>query len=118
MQIRLKSYEAIRANHCSSANSNPVNWEWLKRMESAGGMTLEVETEHLFSDQFNVGPIEGVTSRGLRIMIVDVAEIIDDARIGVRKCQYCFSQTTSESDVCEKCGESGYLKPIRIIACR
>lgn len=44
---------------------------------------LEVETDSLFVDQFNIGPIENVAPNGMRIMGSSVYRVIDDERIGL-----------------------------------
>ena len=73
---------------------------------------LEVETEHLFSDQFNTAPIQNVSENGVRIMIEDVVEIKDDVRDGVVKCQWCYGYDKDNDGACDKCGKTEYLKPL------
>ena len=41
------------------------------------GKWVEVETTHLFANQFNTVPVEGLTGSGARIDMADVAEIKD-----------------------------------------
>ena len=56
---------------------NPSYYEALKRVE---GCVLDVETDYLFTDQFN--------TEKLRIMANVVTEVIDDERIGKIKSGY------------------------------
>jgi hypothetical protein len=62
------------------------------------GKWVEVETTHLFSNQFNTVPVEGVTGSGARINMEDVEEIKDDVRHGVYKCVWCMDMTTTKMD--------------------
>lgn len=60
------------------------------------GKVVDVQTEHLFNDQFNTAEF--------RVMQADVAEIIDDIRVNLRKCGYCgFSHITVDMATCPKC---------------
>ena len=60
------------------------------------GQVVEVQTEHLFNDQFN-------TEKFL-VMQSDIVEIIDDIRADLRKCGYCgFSHVTVDMSTCPKC---------------
>jgi len=86
--------------------------EFAKMLEAIEGKWIEVETAHLFRDQFNTVPIPGVSEQGMRIMIEDVAEIQDDARIGVVKCAWCYGYEDPISGVCLKCGKTEYLRPL------
>lgn len=81
-------------------------YQILKKIQ---GTWVEVETEHLFSDQFNCAPIDGVTELGVRIMIEDVVEIENDVREGVVKCQWCFGYDKDKDSICDRCGKSEYL---------
>ena len=85
--------------------------EWVEMLSAVQGQWLDVETAHLFSDQFNTGPIPGVSENGLRLMIEDVAEIEDDARIGVHKCGWCGGYST-DGVTCDKCGKAEYVRPL------
>lgn len=86
-----------------------VNWEWAKQLEQIQGMTLEVETEFLFKDQFNTGPIEGVSGQGMRVMVGSVAEIIDDIRPRKMRCQWC-GKISDIGNICEHCKKTKYLE--------
>ena len=85
-------------------------------LKAVEGQWLEVETDHLFSDQFNTAPIPGVSENGLRIMVSDIVEIEDDARIGVVKCNWCGGYDHDHDGACDKCGSIDYLKPLKVIS--
>lgn len=51
-----------------NCHRQPINWEWAATLEKIQGMTLPIETEYLFANQFNIGPIPGVSLLGLRLM--------------------------------------------------
>ena len=57
-------------------------------LKNVQGNWLSVETEHLFSDQFNTAPIDGV------------------------KCQWCYGYDKDNDGACDKCGKTEYLKPL------
>jgi hypothetical protein len=69
-------------------------------------MTLEVDTEYLFSDQYNTVPIPGISENGLRLMDEDITEVIDDARTGKGKCNWCGSTV---DDLENPCHDKKYL---------
>jgi hypothetical protein len=76
------------------------------------GKWIEVETTHLFSDQFNTVPVEGVTGSGARIDLADVVEIKDDVRQGVVKCRWCFGYDKDSDGACDRCGKTDYLEAL------
>jgi hypothetical protein len=76
------------------------------------GKWVEVDTTHLFSNQFNTVPVEGVTGSGARINIEDVEEIKDDVRHGVYKCVWCYGYDHNHDGVCDRCEQSKYLSPL------
>ncbi len=83
--MRIKIHEHAHRRYvlsCYISRGRPqLNWDWAKKIEQIGGQWLEVETDYLFSDQFNTVPVEGVSEKGLRISNVLVAEIENDARL-------------------------------------
>ena len=85
--------------------------EWAKMLRAVEGKWLEVETDHLFDDQFNTAPIPGVSQNGMRIMIESVSEIEGDVRQGVIKCRWCYGYS-SDGKACDKCGKSEHLFPL------
>jgi len=65
------------------------------------GKTVDVETEHLFNDQFNTADF--------RVMLKDVVEIIDDIRLDLKKCGYCgFSHIKLNAQTCPKCNNNDH----------
>jgi len=85
--------------------------EWEKMLEAIEGQWLEVETEHLFRDQFNTAPIPGISENGMRIMIEDISEIEDDIRGDVIKCHWCGGYADG-SGKCGKCDRTDHLEPL------
>ncbi len=91
---------------------DPKFAEMLRKVE---GQWLEVETEHLFRDQFNVSTDPEVSANGLRIMIEDVAAIEGDVRLGVVKCGWCYGYDRDGDGKCDQCGKDDYLAPLNPI---
>lgn len=89
------------------------NEEFSKMLEKVQGQWLEVETDHLFNDQFNTAPIEGVTALGLRVMHSDVVAIEGDIRHGIKKCYWCYGYDRTGAGVCDKCGKPECLEPMK-----
>jgi len=100
MQLKIKEdagniffknhYKDRHPEHCMPA----VTREYANMITAIQGMTIEVETEYLWDDQFNTVPIEGVSDNGLRILdfkgeLSIIEEIIDDARPIRAKCENC-----------------------------
>ena len=73
------------------------------------GKWVEVDTTHLFTDQFNTVVIEGVTGSGARINLADVVEIKDDVRHGLQKCVWCYAYDHNHDGLCDRCEQSKYL---------
>ena len=86
--------------------------EWYKVLEMVQGKWLDVDTEHLFADQFNTTAIEGVSEQGLRVMQEDVVDIEDDVREGVFKCQWCYGYDRDHDGAFDKCGKTDHLRPL------
>ena len=95
-----------------------------------GGRTVELEAEHLFSDQWNTAPIPGISERGLRVFdwaqdypinidkrikrghyLVQVPEMAA-VRRDTLTCGYCgkHEPAASGAEFCDKCLDSAYLK--------
>lgn len=55
------------------------------------GELLQVETQHLFNDQYN--------AEGFRLYDTHISEVINDARIGKGKCKYC-GKMYNEGEIC------------------
>lgn len=109
MKIRISS-RAENIYMASLGMRRPVNWEWKEKMKQIQGMTLEVETDHLFLDQYNTGPIPGVSDQGLRVMAHVVTAVIDDVRPGLQKCGWCGAHSPQGKDKCPKCDKDEYLE--------
>jgi len=83
--------------------------EFAKMLEAVEGQWLEVETEYLFSDQFNTVPIPGVSENGLRLVVADIVDIQGDVRQGIDECGWCGHHQPSGNATCFACGEDEYL---------
>lgn len=88
MQIKIKD-NARDLYITSTALHGPVNYAWADTLGKIEGQTLEVETAWLFENQYNTGPRPGVSDKGLRIMDQSVAEVIDDVRGSMQRCDWC-----------------------------
>lgn len=113
MKIKIKKdakaiYIREQTKHLPPSAPGNINWDWARMLEQVQGMTLEVETEYLFKDQFNTGPIPGVSEHGMRIMESVVEEVIDDERPGKARCQWC-GKTSMTTDKCSHCVKEDYL---------
>ena len=119
MQIRIRENARSYYVGMCLCQHQCINWEWADKLDSIAGQTIEVETDYLFSDQFNTGPIPGVSDTGMRIMQAYVSEVIDDRRIGAYRCHYCGNwhcSVTMEAfkGMCPTCGTSDHIKPFDI----
>ena len=75
------------------------------------GLTVEIDTTHLFNDQYNLYPDSD--GRAERIFDGQIVRIIDDARPGMGRCRYCGKMIrrgeeedhfrAEESRPCEHC---------------
>ena len=62
--------------------------DFYKKLQAMQGQLLEVDTKYLFNDQFNTVDSEE-TGTGCRIMGTWVEKVIDDARVGSFRCNWC-----------------------------
>lgn len=120
MRIHIRKDAASAYHHRCYKGAHPAcgmlhNPDWEKMLEQVQGQWLEVETEHLFRDQFNTAPIPGVSELGMRIMIQDIDAIEDDARDGIIKCNWCFGYDKDNDGKCDNCSKSEYLEPLNPI---
>lgn len=90
--------------------------EFADMLRAVQGQWIEVETDHLFRDQFNTVPIPGVSDNGLRVMVNDIQAIEDDVRQGVVKCNWCYGYDHDKDGACDKCGKTEYLEPLNPIS--
>jgi len=111
MLIKIKKDACERYLRRCRKYKHASNSGWSAVLSKIEGKTLEVETKHLFKDQYNTVPIPGVSDKGLRVMHCDVEEVIGDIRLGMARCSYC-GLTTVQGESCSKCGEMSYLEPI------
>ena len=109
MKIKIKKDAKHYYVALCNAQKAMCNHEWCKTLEKVQGLTLDVETDYLFDDQFNTAPVPGVSELGLRMMDYSVEEVIDDERIGKMKCQWCGT-TSPVGPACAKCGKTDSLK--------
>ena len=116
MEIKIKgNAHEIYAASIAARKHMFLNDEWYEKLKAIAGMTLKVETDYLFKDQFNTAPIEGVSETGMRVMAESVEWVIDDEREYALKCNYCgqvvyTNMVTSER--CPHCGQGDYLVPL------
>ena len=80
-------------------------------LKPIAGKWVEVETEHLYTNQYNTVPFEGCPT-GARVMDEDVDMVIEDARVGKGKCVYCGTmiqagKTCKKYKGKEKCAKYG-----------
>lgn len=94
------------------------------------GATITLETEHIFNDQWNTAPIDGVTELGLRVFdwaldfepngskhikrghYLDQTDEMREIRRNTVKCGYCGHQERAQKGnvFCPACLDSEYLK--------
>ena len=121
MKIRVRQNAAAAYVHRCYRHAHPAcgmlhRPEFAEMLRKLEGQWLEVETKHLFSDQFNTAPIPGVSDQGLRLMVQDIDAIEGDVRDGVIKCNWCGGYDHDHDGACDGCGKSEYLEPLRPIS--
>lgn len=102
-------YKGMRPDYCAPATIR----DFADKITAIQGMTIDVETQYLWDDQFNTAPIEGISETGLRILDFKgersiIEEIIDDARPGREKCIICgnyIREGDSPIATCRWCGK-------------
>lgn len=83
--------------------------EFERMMAAVAGQWVEVETNHLFRDQFNTVPVPGVSELGMRVMERDTVAVEDDERVGTVKCSWCGGYDGDHDGLCDDCGKPDYL---------
>lgn len=102
--------------------------EYREAVRSLSGKEVELETEHLFDNQWNTAPIEGLTENGLRVFDWQDASFPDvehvrqvqwleqtdemrEVRHNTLKCGYCGKQRARANapEFCNQCMDSPYL---------
>ena len=127
--MKIKIFNDAKARYIRSHSGRTwsiVNWSWADYLETIQGKILDVETDHLFADQFNTAPhdfgyvlpehkskeckelVRDCYEFGSRIMAESVEAVIDDIRIGMMRCHWC-GQTQPASDNCLGCDRDEYL---------
>ena len=86
-----KMYIRIKPNSYAWQNTEMNNW-----LKNNWGKLVEVETDHLFDNQYN--------TEKYRILDANVCEVLNDARTGKGKCNYCGNMLT-RGEVCRKHSE-------------
>lgn len=84
---------------------------WERIMSKIQGKVLDVNTEFLFKYEYEIDPIKGVCEDHIRITDEYVEEVIDDARYGKARCDFCNS-ISDDTDVCTVCNRRGYLESL------
>jgi hypothetical protein len=102
------------AVECYRKQGGMYSPDYAASLRKIEGTIVDVETDHLFEDQYNI------VQENLRVFDYAVESIIDDARIGRQHCQYCGKHSAinektpnMSSDACPKCGTIGYLTPFK-----
>jgi hypothetical protein len=137
MQIKIRdNAKSIYIGTCN-AHRQVCNWDWAYLLEVLQGETLEVETDFLFHNQFNTAPIakdrvdplmerldpcrsqqtrdyvhKVLTGTGMRVMAQSVAEVIDDVRPEMMRCNWC-GKCAPIADACPHCEKDGHLERFR-----
>jgi hypothetical protein len=99
-------------------------------MPPAEGLPVDLETAHIFDNQWNTAPIEGISAKGLRVFdwaedhpinfsnnikrghYLDITEDMRAVRRNTVACGYCGKQyrPAPEQVFCDACLGSEYLK--------
>lgn len=87
-------------------------------LTEAAGELLEVETEYLFSDQFNTGPWrsngKGHSDCGWRVMHHEVVEVVDDVRPSKVRCNWCGKISEAIVERCSHCTKDNHLERFEV----
>lgn len=112
MKLKMKNAEdmlkVIQRDNRYAHTYNKQRTEYHAALRKLAGQEVEVETEYLFSDQYNTPPIEGISDIGLRIFDRYVESIIDDIRPGMLKCSWCGRTYHNNGTYCH----AEYTKPL------
>ncbi|MDG0860350.1 hypothetical protein [Staphylococcus equorum] len=109
MKVRIK--KDVKNNYLLDQDSYLDDYEFEDILDNIAGKTLEVDTEFMFPNEFNLKPIPGLTNDFIRVFIEDVDKVIDDIRSGKAHCELC-GETSDSLEVCTHCGHSDYLEPL------
>lgn len=138
MFIKIKP-NAMALYRADFKNKAIPSFLWSSVLKCIENEWLEVETKHLFGNQFNTAPLKGgqfdrciarldnyerlsilkevedSLKLGLRVMIESVEYIVDDVRAGKGRCGYCgevsqMNKICSHCNVCPKCKQEKYIE--------
>lgn len=100
------------ASEFYSVMAEDYGWDpvWESIFSRIKGKWIEVDINHLHKYEYYLKPIQGIFNDPLRIDEDYIAEIINDARYGKARCDFCNS-ISSNREVCSNCGNSNYLDP-------
>lgn len=104
VKIKVNAHELYLAN-----NFGIISDYWDIIFNKISGKTLEVNTDLLFKDEYNIKPKKGILNNEIRMFDEYIDKIIDDARIGKPYCTFCDHFSTS-NEVCSFCERSNYLE--------
>lgn len=112
MQIVIKKNAS--AIYCGSFPPRGIpNREWADILRKIEGMTIEIDTKHLFRDQFNTVPLPGISDIALGVPDSVVERVIDDVRPGMVKCRDCgttWKMPMGSFDDCPECGNPRFQR--------
>lgn len=97
MKIKIKEGASNHAYHSERPGRRLRNYSSMIR--ELEGEWLEVETKHLFTDQYNTVPVPGVSDLGLRIGEILIEKIEEDVRLDMNVCNKC-NKITKETTCC------------------
>lgn len=119
---------SLKQTHPPCMRSHGGDWHYQKARHR---LEVTLETEHLFNDQWNTAPVEGVSDKGLRIFDwaedymgtgrnpnirmgywIDQTPEMIEVRRNRNVCAYCGTQEDAARGTvfCGKCIDSPYLK--------
>ena len=97
MQLRIKQ-DVVQADR----KHGGYNTDYQAKLAKLAGKLVDVETDYLFADQYNI------KQENLRVFDYHVAEVIEDARSGRQRCQWCGKHSVIAA-ACPHCGKAEYL---------
>ncbi len=103
--IYAKNYYKGKSSTCCMP---AVTREYADKITAIQGMTIEIETQYLWDDQFNTAPIEGISETGLRILDFEgersiIEEVLNDVRPLRHKCDKCGNYMRIGDATINKC---------------
>ena len=114
MKVRIRDDAAASYEARQIRNTQPINQDFYEQLKCVEGKKLEVETKWLFDNQYNTGPIDGVSENGLRVMDADVEYTILDVRPDLLFCDWCHNNSPRGATSCNGCDRSTHLRLFRL----